>query len=71
MWKYGARADSPRSWTVDRKTINAKNYDLKATNPNAPDNTDQRTPEELLAIIDEKGREVEKALAPLRTLLRM
>jgi type I restriction enzyme M protein len=64
------RADSPRSWTVDRKTINAKNFDLKAVNPNAPDNTDQRTPEELLAIIDAKGREVEEALAPLRALLR-
>ena len=65
-----SRADSPRSWTVDRKTINAKNYDLKAMNPNAPDTSDQRTPEELLAIIDEKGREVEEALAPLRALLQ-
>jgi type I restriction enzyme M protein len=63
-------ADSPRSWTVDRKTINAKNYDLKAVNPNAPDDTDKRTPEELLAIIDATGREVEDALAPLRELLR-
>jgi type I restriction enzyme M protein len=64
------RADSPRSWTVDRKAIVAKNYDLKAVNPNAPDDTDRRTPEELLAIIDEKGREVEEALAPLRLSLR-
>jgi type I restriction enzyme M protein len=60
------RADSPRSWTVDRKTIIEKNYDLKAVNPNARDDADQRTPEELLAIIDAKGREVEEALAPLR-----
>jgi type I restriction enzyme M protein len=51
---------------VHCKTINAKSYDLKAVNPNAPDNTDQRTPEELLAIIDAKGREVEEALAMLR-----
>src|SRR5213079_2134501 len=35
------RADSPRSWTVDRKTITAKNYDLKAVNPNAPDDEDR------------------------------
>lgn len=66
-----SRADSPRSWTIDRKTINAKNYDLKAVNPNALDTSDQRTPEELLTIIDEKGREVEEALAPLRALLQM
>ncbi|MFL5801384.1 MAG: hypothetical protein ACJ8CR_06540 [Roseiflexaceae bacterium] len=64
------RTDSPRSWTVDRKAINAKNYDLKAVNPNAPDDSDRRTPEELLAIIDAKGREVEEALAPLRELVR-
>jgi hypothetical protein len=38
--------------------------------PNAPDDTDRRTPEELLAIIDAKGREVEEALAPLRLLLK-
>jgi len=37
---------------------------------NGPDDTDQRTPEALLAIIDAKGREVEEALAPLRELLR-
>lgn len=41
-------------------------YDLKAVNPNAPDTTDQRSPEELLAIIHAKGREVEAALARLR-----
>jgi type I restriction-modification system DNA methylase subunit len=64
------RGDSPRSSTIDRKTINAKNYDLKAVNPKAPDGTDRRTPEELLAIIDAKGREVEEALAPLRELLK-
>jgi type I restriction enzyme M protein len=64
------RADSPRSWTVDRKTIVARNYDLKAVNPHAPDDADRRTPEELLAIIDAKGREVEEALTPLRELLR-
>lgn len=41
-------------------------YDLKAVNPNTPDQTDQRTPEELLAIIEAKGREVEAALTRLR-----
>ena len=43
-------------------------YDLKAVNPNAPDTTDYRTPEELLAIIDEQGRAFEEAIAPLRAL---
>lgn len=60
------RADSERSWTVERAAINARNYDLKAVNPHAPDTTDRRTPEELQTIIDAKGRELEEALAALR-----
>ena len=65
------RADSLRSWTVDRKTINAKEYDLKAANPNMLNDNDQRSPEELLATINEKGREAEEALEPLRAILRL
>ena len=29
-----SRADSERSWTVERADIEARNYDLKAVNPN-------------------------------------
>jgi type I restriction enzyme M protein len=60
------RADSEHSWTVTRQEIEAKNYDLKAVNPNAKNNEDTRTPEELLALIEVKGREVAEALAKLR-----
>jgi type I restriction enzyme M protein len=60
------RADSGHSWTVTRQEIEAKNYDLKAVNPNAKNNEDTRTPEELLALIEAKGREVVEALAKLR-----
>lgn len=42
--------------------------DLKAVNPNAPDTTDYRTPEELLTLIDEQGRAFEEAIGPLRKL---
>jgi type I restriction enzyme M protein len=41
-------------------------YDLKAVNPNAKNHEDTRTPEELLDVIESKGREVEAALATLR-----
>lgn len=41
-------------------------YDLKAVNPNKTSDTDTRTPEELLAIIEAKGKEIEAALALLR-----
>ena len=60
------RADSDRSWTVTREEIEARNYDIKAVNPNAKTDEDTRTPEELLNIIEAKGREVAEALAQLR-----
>jgi type I restriction enzyme M protein len=60
------RADSERSWTVTREQIEAGNYDLKAVNPNAKWDQDTRTPDELLDLIEVKGREVAEALAMLR-----
>jgi type I restriction enzyme M protein len=42
-------------------------YDLKAVNPNAKSDEDQRTPEELLDLIEAKGKEVAQALAVLRS----
>lgn len=41
-------------------------YDLKAVNPNAKSIEDTRTPEELIALIEAKGREVQQALDILR-----
>ena len=64
-----SRGDSERSWTVERKEIEARGYDLKAVNPNAKKDEDLRTPEELLDLIDAKGREVTEAGAALRGLL--
>ena len=61
------RGDSDRSWTVPRADIEAKNFDLKAVNPNAKSNEDTRTPEELLDLIEAKGREVAEALSTIRS----
>jgi type I restriction enzyme M protein len=41
-------------------------YDLKAVNPNAKNDEDARTPEELLDFIEIKGREIAEILAILR-----
>jgi type I restriction enzyme M protein len=41
-------------------------YDLKAVNPHRMKETDERTPAELLAIIEQKGREIVEALSVLR-----
>ncbi|MBA2719955.1 MAG: N-6 DNA methylase [Chloroflexi bacterium] len=63
------RTDSEHSWTVTRDEIEARRFDLKAVNPNAKSTEDTRTPEELLDIIETKGREVDAAIAELRRLL--
>ncbi len=65
------RADSERSWSVPAEELKAKSYDLKAVNPNRKPVEDTRSPEELLGIIEEKGREIEEALASLRTTLTL
>jgi type I restriction enzyme M protein len=51
---------------VTREAIEAKNFDLKAVNPNRRNQEDTRTPEELLALIEAKGREVAEVLAGIR-----
>ena len=63
------RKDSERSWKVSRAEIEARNYDLKAVNPNRVANVDTRTPQELLATIEASGKEIDDALASLRKLL--
>ena len=63
------RANSEHSWTVPRSEIEGRNYDLKAVNPNRTIPVDNRTPEELIATIEAKGREINDALASLRKLL--
>lgn len=60
------RTDSARSWTVERKAIDEKNYDLKAVNPHARNDEDLRTPKELLDLIEAKGKEVAEAIVALR-----
>jgi type I restriction enzyme M protein len=61
-----ARADSDRSWTVTRDQVEARNFDLKAVNPNAKGEQDQRTPAELLDIIEAKQKEIAGLVAALR-----
>lgn len=63
-----SRADSQRSWTVARTQMEAKNYDLKAVNPNAKTEEDTRTPDEILDLIEQKQREIAEAIGRLRAI---
>lgn len=65
-----AKASSPRSWSVTRAEIEGRNYDLKASNPNARGVQDTRTPAQLIEVIALKGREVDAALSALAALIR-
>lgn len=58
-----------RSWWLDRKVIEERNFDLKAVNPTRKVDFDARTPTELLDVIDAKGREVAAAVVRLKELL--
>ncbi|MBN2124969.1 MAG: hypothetical protein JW821_11790 [Deltaproteobacteria bacterium] len=56
-----------RALAAKAKEIEDAVYDLKAVNPNRKPVVDTRTPEELLDIIEAKGKEIAEALAALRT----
>jgi len=51
---------------VSAQEIAAKNYDLKAVNPNRKAEEDTRTPQELLSVIESRTEEIRDAIALLR-----
>jgi len=57
-----------RDLAAKAKDIDDSVYDLKAVNPHKKPDADDRTPEELMDIIEAKGREVAEALAMLRAV---
>lgn len=63
------QGDSENSWCVNVEDINKPTWDLTANNPNRKDNTDKRTPEEILAEIEELDLEVTTAIAAIKELL--
>lgn len=67
-WQAAASALDAEARDLNSKAqaIEDAVYDLKAVNPNAKSAGDARTPEELIAFIEAKGREVTQALADLK-----
>lgn len=57
---------SERSWYEEIETIQKKKYNLKATNANGPDTSDKRTPQELIAIIEDAQKEIDEGLKALK-----
>ena len=62
-------ADSPKSWSVDAKSIDQTTFALSVKNPNGGDAVAHRSPEEIMdeiAALDAKSTEV---LQTIRGLL--
>lgn len=68
--KLPGREESELSWTVERKTFESNEYDLKAVNPNRRYVADERTPLEIVAEIEARCTEVAAAVQRLRALLQ-
>jgi type I restriction enzyme M protein len=63
------RADSPKSWTIDVKDVDAETCDLSVRNPNAPEAAPLRSPTEIIAEIERLDAESADILKKLKKLL--
>jgi type I restriction enzyme M protein len=63
------RADSERSWTVERQFLEDKDFDLKAVNPWKKTNDDESTLSELLTVIEDKSAAIVTAVEKLKALI--
>jgi type I restriction enzyme M protein len=62
-------ADSPKSWSVDAKSIDQTTFELLVKNPNGGENIAHRSPHDILAEIAALDAESAKVLANVRALL--
>jgi len=60
---------SENSWSVNVKDIDKSIWDLTANNPNRKDTSDKRTPEQILAEIEELDLDAATAIAAIKELL--
>jgi type I restriction enzyme M protein len=62
-------ADSPKSWSVDTKSINKTTFDLSVKNPNGGEEIAHRSPEGIMEEIAALDAESATALANIKALL--
>jgi len=62
-------ADSPKSWSVDAKTINQTTFDLSVKNPNGGEEIKHRSPKAIMDEIAALDDESAKVLANIKRLL--
>ncbi len=62
-------ADSPKSWSVDAKTIDPSTFDLSVKNPNGGEEVKHRSPEEIMDEIAALDAESAEVLSSIKALL--
>ena len=62
-------ADSPKSWTVDAKTVDPTTFDLSVKNPNGGESAAHRTPQEIMDEIATLDAESAEVLASIKAFL--
>jgi len=62
-------ADSPKSWSVDAKSINPTTFDLSVKNPNGGEEVKHRSPQEIMDEIAALDAESAKVLVNIKGLL--
>jgi type I restriction enzyme M protein len=62
-------ADSPKSWSVDAKTIDKETNDLSVKNPNGGEEIAHRSPQEIMAEIAALDAESAEVLGNIKALL--
>ena len=62
-------ADSPKSWSVDVKTIDTKAFDLSVKNPNGGEEVTHRSPQEIMEEIAALDAESAEVLETIKGLL--
>jgi len=66
---HSAKTDSGNSWTVKHENIDKDNYDLAVQNPNKVEEIDNRTPQEIIAEIEQLDAKASEALKAIKELL--
>jgi type I restriction enzyme M protein len=63
------KTDSDNSWAVKYEDLDQDNYDLGVNNPNKVEEVDNRTPQEIIAEIEELDAQAAQALKAIKELL--
>jgi type I restriction enzyme M protein len=64
-----AKADSPKSWSVDANDIDPKTFDLSVKNPNGGEEVTHRSPQEIMEEISRGDAECAEILQRIKALL--